>query len=123
MLRCLQTREIVAPALPFTIEEALHEVHFGDWEGKTAEWLERHQPDELARRRRDPATFRPPGGESFEDVAQRVRTLLERIRADGATLVIGHRGTLGVLERLLRGLPLQSQIVRPLEPAEFHVID
>jgi broad specificity phosphatase PhoE len=56
-------------------------------------------------------------------VAQRVRTLLERIRADGATLVIGHRGTLGVLERLLRGLPLQSQIVRPLEPAEFHVID
>jgi alpha-ribazole phosphatase len=123
MLRCLQTREIASPALPFTIEETLHEVRFGEWEGKTAEWLERHQPDELARRRRDPVTFRPPGGESFEDVAQRVRTLLERIRADGGTLVIGHRGTLGVLERLLRGLPLQSQIVRPLEPAEFHVID
>jgi hypothetical protein len=34
-------------------------------------------------------------------------------------LVIGHRGTLGVLERLLRGLPLDSKSVTPLEPGEF----
>jgi broad specificity phosphatase PhoE len=122
MLRCRQTRDIVAPAIPFTIEDALREVHFGTWEGRTLEWLERNEPDALARRRRDPVTFRPPGGESFEDVAQRLATLLENIQSGVPALVIGHRGTLGVLERLLRGLPLDSRDVRPLEPAEFVVI-
>jgi probable phosphoglycerate mutase len=123
MRRCLQTREIVAPALPFTVEEALREVNFGAWEGKTLEWLERHSPQELARRRRDPVTFRPPWGESFADVARRVVSLRARIQAEPPTLVIGHRGTLGVLERLLRRVPLDSHSVRPLEPAEFVVID
>ena len=123
MRRCLQTREIVAGALPFTIEEALREVSFGDWEGKTMDWLASHVPEEVARRRRDPVTFRPPGGESFEDVARRLAPLADLLPADGCTLVVGHRGTLSVLDRLLRGLSLHSQLVGSLEPAEFHVID
>jgi broad specificity phosphatase PhoE len=122
MRRCLETREIVAGALPFDVENALREIHFGEWEGKTVDWLERHEPERLASRRRNPVAFRPPGGESFEDAAPRLRAVVERIRPATSTLVIGHRGTLGVLERLLRRLPLDSQSVTPLEPGEFRVI-
>ncbi|MBV8726070.1 MAG: histidine phosphatase family protein [Candidatus Eremiobacteraeota bacterium] len=123
MRRCLQTREIAAPDVPFTIEDALREVSFGDWEGKTMNWLESHVPDQVADRRRDPVTFRPPGGESFEDVARRLEPLLDALRSNRAALVVGHRGTLSVLERLLRGMPLSSKAVGSLEPAEFHVIE
>jgi len=122
MRRCLETREIVAAALPYEVEEGLREVHFGEWEGKTLEWLERHEAERLALRRRSPVGFRPPGGESFEDTVPRLRMVVEKIGATTPTLIIGHRGTLGVLERLLRGLPLDSQRVTPLEPGEFRVI-
>ena len=122
MLRCLETLRIAAPAIPFEIDDALREVHFGEWEGKTLEWLERNDPDGLAERRREPVAFRPPGGESFTDVEPRLRELAERIGGE-RLLVIGHRGTLGVLERVLRGLPLDSPLVAPLETAELRLLD
>lgn len=124
MRRCVETIAIVAPDLPYEIEDALREVDFGVWEGRTIDWLEANDPAGLARRRRDPVRFRPPGGESFEDAALRLRPVSEKLRGlrRHNVLVVAHRGSLGVLERLLRDLPLESQEVAPLEPGEFHVI-
>ena len=122
MRRAQETRELVAPDLPFSVEPSLREVHFGEWEGKTQEWVQEHEPELFERRRRDPVSFRFPGGESIEDAATRVRPIAERLANARATLVIGHRVTLGALERLLRGLPLDSQVVEGLQPAEFRVV-
>lgn len=123
MRRCIETLAIVAPNLPYEIEDALREVDFGEWEGRTSAWLAANDPLGLARRRRDPVRFRPPGGESFEDASHRLRPVAEKIlRARAHVLVVAHRGSLGVLERLLRDLPLGSQDVTPLEPGEFHIV-
>jgi broad specificity phosphatase PhoE len=122
MRRAQQTRELVAPNVPFTVEPLLREVHFGDWEGHTLEWVEQNEPELFEQRRRDPVTFRFPGGESIEDAAMRIGPIAERLSGARATLVIGHRVTLGALERLLRGLPLDSQLVEGLQPAEFRVV-
>jgi broad specificity phosphatase PhoE len=122
MRRCLESREIVAPATPYEVEDALREIDFGSWEGQTLAWLEAHEPGALERRRRDPIAFRPPQGESFADVAVRLRELAANLTACQGVLVVGHRGTLGVLERLLRGLPLESQTVAPLGTGEFRVL-
>jgi len=122
MRRCLESREIVAPATPYEVEDALREVDFGSWEGRTRAWLEANEPGALERRRLDPIAFRPPQGESFADVAVRLRELAANLAASQGVLVVGHRGTLGVLERLLRGLPLESQAVAPLETGEFRVL-
>ncbi|HZV77327.1 MAG TPA: histidine phosphatase family protein [Candidatus Babeliales bacterium] len=122
MQRCLQTRELAAPDLPFEIEPTLRETDFGSWEGQTPDWLEHYVPQLLARRRSDPVRFRPPGGESIEDAAARLRPLVPRLRGGGAVLVVSHRVTLGILERLLRNLPLDSKEVAGLEPAEFRIV-
>lgn len=122
MRRALETREIAAPAIPFDVDDALREVDFGSFEGKSLEWLEANAADLLAHRRRDPVDFRPPGGESIRDAAARVRPLVARVRRERSALVIGHRLTLGILERLLRDLPLDSKFVEPLEPAEFRIV-
>jgi broad specificity phosphatase PhoE len=123
MRRCIETCEIVAPNLSIEIDARLREIDFGEWEGHSLEWIEENDGRGLAKRRADPVHFRPPGGESFEDVALRLQPFSERLaslRGDGDLLVVGHRGTLGVLERLLRSLPLESRDVTPLEPAQFH---
>ncbi len=122
MRRCLESREIVAPATPYETLDALREIDFGAWEGKTLAWLESNDGAALERRRREPVTFRPPQGESFADVAVRLKDLAEKLATCEGVLVIGHRGTLSVLERLLRGLPLESQAVKPLETGEFRVL-
>jgi len=125
MRRCIETLAIVAPSVPYRCEDALREVSFGAWEGRTMAWLDEHDPAGLAKRRHDPVRFRPPGGESFADASLRLRPVAQTLRAlrDGAILVVAHRGTIGVLERLLRDLPLESQDVTPLEPGEFHVVE
>ena len=123
MRRCIETSEIAVPGLECVVEPALREIDFGTWEGRMREWIEEHDPVGLAQRGRDPVHFRPEGGESFVDVAQRLRQFAERVaREPGNVLVIAHRGSLGVLERLLCGLPLESQAVNPLEPAQFREI-
>jgi broad specificity phosphatase PhoE len=122
MRRCLETRELVAPDIPYEVMPALREVDFGAWEGQTLEWVERHAPALLAQRREDPVRFTPPGGESIEAMGSRLVPLLPRLRESGDTLVIGHRITLGALERLLRNLPLDSKLVAGLEPAAFTIV-
>jgi alpha-ribazole phosphatase len=122
MRRCLETRELAVPDVPFAVEPALREVDFGSWEGQTLEWAERHVPALLAQRRSDPVRFRPPEGESIEDAAERLRPLVDAIRNESGLLVISHRLTLGILERLLRGLPLGSKDVTPLETAQFTIV-
>ncbi len=88
-------------------------------------WLEEHQADALRSRREDPVNFRPPGGESFAEAAVRLQPLATSLCGkDGERiLVVAHRGTLGVLERLIRGVPLASQAVVPMEPGEFRTIE
>lgn len=125
MRRCRETLAIVAPQVRERIDDALREVDFGSWEGRTLAWLEANDPDGVAQRRRDPVSFRPAGGESFRDVAQRLQPFVDTTRAGLAhnILIVGHRGTLGVLERLLRDLPLESRDVLPLEPGEYRFLD
>ncbi|HTU80822.1 MAG TPA: histidine phosphatase family protein [Candidatus Acidoferrales bacterium] len=122
-LRCLQTRSLVAPDVAYDVVPALREVDFGEWEGRTLEWLVANDPRGVRRRRHDPVSFRPPQGESFADVAVRLAELAGRLSVAADALVVGHRGTLGVLERLLRGLPLRSSAVAPMEPGEYHTIE
>lgn len=124
MRRCIESADIVAPHLERIIEPALREIDFGDWEGHDAEWIEQNYPGALELRRQDPVRFRPPNGESFEDVAIRLQRLSDALKREtGGLLIVAHRGTLSVLERLLRDLPLDSKDVVPLEPAQFYKIN
>jgi probable phosphoglycerate mutase len=123
MRRCRETSAIIVPYLQPIVEPMLREIDFGQWEGHDRAWLEQHDADGLAQRARDPVHFRPEGGESFADVAVRLKPFTEKIKHEtGDTLVVAHRGSLGVLERLMRELPLDSKEVVPLEPAQFHQV-
>ena len=94
-----------ALGLPVTVDDDLIETDFGEWEGLTfAEAAERH-PELHGRWLRDTA-LRPPGGESFDDVAERVRRARDRIVAEhgpGTVLVVSHVTPIKTLLRIALG--------------------
>lgn len=92
--RCYDTASVAAKLLNLdvAVDEDLTETDFGAWEGLTFAEAAARDPELHARWLRDTGT-NPPGGESFETVARRVRRARNRIIAEygGATvLVVSH---------------------------------
>ncbi|MEZ5844914.1 MAG: histidine phosphatase family protein [Hyphomicrobiaceae bacterium] len=117
MKRTSETMEIVREAIGLErggcrFDARLREIHFGHWEGRT--WLELPDvdPQEYAARRRDAYRWRPRGGESYADVAERVAEWLATVERDA--VVVSHGG----VSRVLRGLVLG---LTPEEIAELPV--
>jgi broad specificity phosphatase PhoE len=91
-----------ALGLDVAVDEDLIETDFGAWEGLTFLEAAERDPDLHGRWLRD-TTLRPPGGESFDDVAHRVRRAQDRIIAGhpGKTvLVVSHVTPIKTLLRL-----------------------
>lgn len=80
----------------YVTEPELAEQSFGDWAGMTWEQLAAMEGDEVEKFWQAPATTRPPGGESFGDVCQRVARAVERISLEqrGRDIIcVAHAGT------------------------------
>ncbi|MEE9281148.1 MAG: histidine phosphatase family protein [Myxococcota bacterium] len=83
-------------------DPALAEMAWGDWEGRTAEEIERDEPWRWAERVRCKWSFVPPGGESYAMLAERVRRWLETVASEPPLIAITHSG----FGRVLRGVHL-----------------
>jgi probable phosphoglycerate mutase len=103
-------RAVDASGLDLTIryDERLRERDFGAFDGMTRAGIRAEYPDEA--RRRDllgKFYYRPPGGESWADVALRVRSLLatEALRHDGERLMcVSHQAVVMVFRYVLEEL-------------------
>lgn len=106
--RTQETAAIIAESqgLPVELEPRLREVDLGRWEGLARDEVARRWPQAYAARGADPAGFRPPGGESFGDLAARAWPVLASLAAwPGTVLVVTHAGVLRMALGRLLGLP------------------
>jgi broad specificity phosphatase PhoE len=96
----------VADVVPAPIiASELAEQHFGEWQGLTYEELESIRG--YQRFWHAPASERPPGGESFEDVVARVTRAIERVTAEHAgrdIVAVVHGGTIRAALALALGV-------------------
>lgn len=92
------------PAPPLRIENGLHDRDRGELRTLTAALVRERFPDEYAAERRDPLGHRPPGGESFHDVRDRVGGVLDGASA-GRVLLVAHDAVVLMLRQILEGLP------------------
>jgi broad specificity phosphatase PhoE/ribonuclease HI len=91
-----------ALGLDVTVDDELIETDFGAWEGLTFAEAAERDPDIHLRWLRD-TSLRPPGGESFNDVQQRIERAGSRITTDYAertVLVVSHVTPIKTLLRL-----------------------
>ena len=93
--RCTRTAELIAADLgnvKVTVLPELIECDFGDWEGLTFAEVRERWPAELDRWL-DSTSVAPPGGESFQTVAKRVRGALATLQSaypSGTVVVVSH---------------------------------
>lgn len=91
-----------ALGLEVRVDDDLIETDFGDWEGLTFREAAERDPDLHLQWLRN-TSLRPPGGESFDDVQQRVQRARNRIIAEhggGTVLVVSHVTPIKTMLRL-----------------------
>ena len=79
------------------VEPSLAEQHFGDWQGLTNAELAERRDETWHRFWLAPVSERPPGGESFLELVDRVTATVERLTADHAgrdIVAVTHGGTI-----------------------------
>lgn len=88
----------------------LREIDLGEWDGLSKAEVRARYPGLYEQRGADMAGFRPPAGESFQDLRERVLSALLPLldTASGHVLVITHAGVIRVLLCHCLGMPLDN---------------
>lgn len=114
--RTLETMRIMRRSLDlpldgFQTDARLIELHYGHWQGQLLADLPAIDPEGVAGRQADPFNWRPIGGESYADLALRLRDWLADL--DTTTVVVSHGG----VSRALRWL-----LIDGIDDSELHVL-
>lgn len=126
LLRTQQTAAAVAGSLGLEhgLDDGLIETSFGQWEGCTFAEIQERWPDEL-QRWLSSTSVAPPGGESFDAVAKRVRNAHQRLLQEhpGKTLVaVSHVSPIKLLTADALRAPIASVYRMELAPASITTI-
>jgi alpha-ribazole phosphatase len=113
---------------PVVFDSRLAEMHFGTWEMQSWDAIPLVNVDAWAN---DLVSYRPGGGESVMQVAERVHAFYEsmRRRRDDNTIVVCHAGTIRLLLQCQRKLAiaaiaqLAAQTPHEIGYGEFIVLD
>lgn len=87
--RCVATADAIAgdrTRLPH--DQALREMHFGEWENKTWRDVSARDPDHIRAFYETPGDIAPPGGESWHDLGARVHAAVDRHLTQSEDLVV-----------------------------------
>lgn len=111
--RCAHFAERLARELdlPLALEPGMQELHFGDWEGRSAAELMVDHEHALGQFWNDPYGFTPPNGEAVEAFSARILEALARLHrahAGERVLLVTHGGVMRLLLARARGLPREQ---------------
>lgn len=112
MVRTRETADAVARRLGLTVrvDDAWRECEFGEWEGLTLSEIGERHPGALAGWY-DSTAYRPPGGESLDDVARRIATARDALVAEfpgQPVVVVTHSMPMRTLTTLALGAPPET---------------
>jgi broad specificity phosphatase PhoE len=129
LVRALETAGVVGQALgrePVT-DARLMELSYGAWEGRTLAEIQRATPDVYRDWVTDPARFAPPGGESGEQLIERVKPFLAEVaerHQSGNVVVVGHRTLCRLIACHIMGVPLAEYRQRiPMDNAALNIFE
>jgi broad specificity phosphatase PhoE len=103
---------IVSRGAPVRLFSDFREVHFGHWEGMTAEEIEESNPALYQDWQSGAANFEYPGGELRDAFRSRVERGVDALLASGATsvLLVSHKGVIRTIGERLLDAPLSVDL-------------
>jgi broad specificity phosphatase PhoE len=121
--RAVETMLLIRSVLDVDAEEFrrvpdIAELSYGHWEGELAAELAAKDPDGVAAKAADPYRWRPRGGESYQDLENRVSKWLQSLTTD--TVAVSHGG----VSRVARGalLDIDRRLVPFLEVPQDRIL-
>jgi alpha-ribazole phosphatase len=115
LLRCAQLAARLNDIVQ--VDSRLLEMHFGEWEGQRWADIPREHLDVWAA---NVSGYQIPGGESFDDLLQRIESFLQSLTQP--SILIAHAGTIRACNMLIDGMSTQEATrlnVPHIEPVYF----
>jgi alpha-ribazole phosphatase len=110
LTRAIATADALGPRPRLPHDPALREIHFGAWETRSFTEIEAESPDLIRAFWDQPGEVRPPGGESWNEVAARTWAALDRLQGMAPEIVVvAHFGP--ILAALQRAEDLTAEEV------------
>ncbi|MGL5804258.1 MAG: histidine phosphatase family protein [Xenococcaceae cyanobacterium] len=91
------------------LRDGLKEIRYGEWEGKTAEYVQQHYGEDYINWLTEPAWNAPTGGETAVEISSRADLIIAEIEQkhkDGNVLVVSHKATVRIILCGLLGIDL-----------------
>lgn len=110
--------------VPVSVDDGVEEAAFGDWDGHSFSEITEGWPDELSTWLSSTAVA-PPGGESFDEVQERVREARDRIveaHPGETVVVVSHVTPIKLMTRLVLDGPMSIIHRMELAPASITTI-
>jgi alpha-ribazole phosphatase len=112
LIRARRTAEIIGGDRKQCIQEtpSLREIRLGEFENLARRDVQERFPEKWRARGENMLSYRPDGGESFNDLCDRVLPFFEQIlsRAKADTLIVAHAGVNRVMLCHVLGIPLEN---------------
>jgi len=112
LIRSSETAKIISRGLnvAVSIRPELKEIHLGEWDGQAMQDIRSDFPAEWEERGKLLDTYRPPKGESFADLYQRVIPAFDHIAetASDPVLIVGHAGVNRMILCRVLGMPIRK---------------
>jgi broad specificity phosphatase PhoE len=125
--RAMETAAAIGDAtgVPVQADPRLIEIGQGEWEGRTHAELEVTDADRYRAWRDASGIRQPPGGESIASATERVRELIDELRAatPGTACLVSHGGTLRIFARLVLELADDRSWALDVDNASIGVVD
>ena len=124
LVRASETMDIMRKTLGleaagYKIDPRLAEIGFGEWEGLSYADVLKRDKDVVDKREGNKWLFRPPGGESYEQLAARMSAWHATVEKD--TVVSAHGGTARALLAILGVGPREEVVHQPIDQGVVYV--
>lgn len=109
-LRTRRLAAMLARDRPVTEDPRWLERDFGRWEGRRWDAIWRESGAEMDGMMTDPDTYRPGGGETGRELADRVAAAWDALPVHATVLVVAHGGPIAALRAWRAGQPLTRAV-------------
>ena len=125
--RCVVTAKIVAGPFPerIYVKKEFREISLGQWQGVAVEDIQNDFPGQYELRGNNLKEFRPPEGECFYDLSQRVLPTFYALfeQAAGDVLIVSHAGVIRVILADILKIDLNDIFQIPQDYGALNIVE